>query len=87
MKHLKYIKNKLDWEKYYDPNFEWNDYTFYSRNKLSEDFIREFQDKIDWSSISIGPNSRFYFSQFKILNDPAKVLQKMHIRKYSEHFF
>ena len=52
MKHIKDIKNKLDWEKYYDSDFDWNDYPFYKDNKLSEDFIREFQDKINWKTIS-----------------------------------
>ena len=52
MKQIKNIKNKLKWEKYYDPAFDWNDYTFYLDNNLSEDFIREFQDKVDWLYIS-----------------------------------
>ena len=52
MKQIKNIKNKLEWEKYYDPTFDWDDYTLYTDNNLSEDFIREFQDKVDWLYIS-----------------------------------
>ena len=51
MKYIKDIKIKLEWEKYYNPDFDWNDYKFYSNNILSEDFIREFKDKVDWSAI------------------------------------
>ena len=39
MKQIKDIKNKLDWEKYYNPNFDWKEWEFYSNNQLSEDFI------------------------------------------------
>ena len=52
MKHLKDIKNKLDWEKYYDPNFDWDNIQFYKENILSEDFIKEFKDKVNWEMIS-----------------------------------
>ena len=52
MKQLKNIKNKLEWQKYYNPNFDWGDYVFYYNNKLSEDFIIEFKDKVDWEYIS-----------------------------------
>ena len=40
MKHIKDIKRKLEWEKYYNPDFNWNDWEFYKKNKLSVDFIR-----------------------------------------------
>ena len=52
MKQIKDVKNKIKWEQYYDPTFDWTDYAFYRNNKLSEDFIREFKDKVDWGSIS-----------------------------------
>ena len=60
MKQFKDIKNKLKWEKYYDPDFDWFDWTvntFYMsmNNDISEDFedfIREFKDKVDWTCIS-----------------------------------
>ena len=48
MKHIKDIKNKIKWEKFYNPEFDWDDWKFYTDNILSEDFIREFQDKVDW---------------------------------------
>ena len=53
MKHIKDIKNKIEWEQYYDPNFYWGDYIFYRDNKLSEEFIRELKYKVDWWYISI----------------------------------
>ena len=52
MKHIKDIKNKIEWEKYYNPNFNWHSVQLYSKNILSEDFIREFKDKVDWWYIS-----------------------------------
>ena len=52
MKHLKDIKNKIKWEKYYDPDFDWDNIQFYKENVLSEDFIREFKDKVNWHLIS-----------------------------------
>ena len=52
MKQIKDIKNKLEWEQYYNPEFDWNDHDFYRNNKLTEDFIREFQDKVNWFDIS-----------------------------------
>ena len=70
MKHFKDIKNKLEWEKYYDPDFDWFDWTvntFYMRidNDISEDFedfIREFQDKVNW----------VYVSQYQKLSEKFK---------------
>ena len=52
MKQLKDIKKKIEWEEYYNPNFDWSVFGFYSNNILTEDFIREFQDKVNWKCIS-----------------------------------
>ena len=52
MKKIKDIKRKLKWEQYYDPGFDWNDDAFYIGNKLSEEFIREFQDKVNLEMIA-----------------------------------
>ena len=52
MKHFKDIKNKLELEKYYDPDFDWNNLDFYHNNTLTEDFIRKFQDDVNWDCIS-----------------------------------
>ena len=46
MKQLKDIKRKLKWEEYYDPTFDWSYWEFYKDNTLTEDFIREFKDKV-----------------------------------------
>ncbi len=46
------IQNYIEWEKYYSNKFDWNNYKFYQNNQLSEDFIREFQDKVNWEYIS-----------------------------------
>ena len=51
MKQIDNIKKKIKWEEYYNPAFDWRDWGFYSNNILSEDFIREFKDKVDWSAI------------------------------------
>ena len=53
MQQLKDIKKKLKWEDYYNPNFDWTSVQFYIGNVLSEDFIREFQDKVNWEMISV----------------------------------
>ena len=52
MKQIKDIKNKIKWEEYYNPNFDWHNRQFYIDNKLSEDFIREFKDKVHWYDIA-----------------------------------
>ena len=54
MKQIKDIKIKLEWEEYYNPDFDWNNWDFYNykKNKLSEEFIREFKDKVNWRYIS-----------------------------------
>ena len=51
MKQIDNIKKKIKWEEYYNPEFDWRDWGFYSNNILSEDFIREFIDKVDWSAV------------------------------------
>ena len=51
MKQLKNIKNKIEWEEYYNPDFNWDRISFYE-NELSEDFIREFKDKVNWEILS-----------------------------------
>ena len=51
MKQIDNIKKKIKLEEYYNPEFDWRDWGFYSNNILSEDFIREFNDKVDWSAI------------------------------------
>ena len=53
MKQIKDIKNKIEWEEYYDPSFNWNTAQLYKENIFSEDFIREFKNKVDWCYISI----------------------------------
>ena len=52
MKQLNDIKKKIEWEEYYNPTFDWNDWKFYLHNKLSENFIREFQNKVNWDEVS-----------------------------------
>ena len=64
MKHFKDIKKKLEWEKYYDPDFNWYNENFYKENVLSADFIREFQDKINWCYVA----QSFWLTE-KILNE------------------
>ena len=52
MKQIKDIKNKISWEEYYNPDFNWSDFNFYRNNQLSEDFIIEFKDKVWWRYIT-----------------------------------
>ena len=47
MKHFKNIKNKIKWEKYYNPDFDWDDIQFYENFTFSEEFLNEFQDKVN----------------------------------------
>ncbi len=46
------IQKHIEWEKYYFNKFNWNEINFYKDNKLSEDFIREFQNNINWELVS-----------------------------------
>ena len=66
MKQFKDIKNKLQYEEYYNPNFDWHDANFYANNKLDEDFIRVFKDKVNWISISMTQDlSEDFIREFK----------------------
>ena len=84
MKQIKDIKKKLKWEDYYDPTFNWDDWEFYKKNKLFEEFIREFQDKVNW----------YYISKYQTLSEnfirefQDKVNWKVisHYQKLSENF-
>ena len=84
MKHFKDIKKKIEWEDFYDLDFDWGDLEFYKKNKLSEEFIREFKDKVDWWCISRYQElSEDFIREFK-----NRVIWKM-ISKYqtlSEEF-
>lgn len=51
MKQINDIKKHILWEEYYNPEFDWRDWDFYANNTLSEDFIREFKDKVDWMAV------------------------------------
>ena len=54
MKQIKDIKNKIEWEEYYNPDFNWNSSDLYvSNNTLTEDFIREFKDRVNWEFIAM----------------------------------
>ena len=64
MKYLKNVKNKLDWEKYYNPEFNWNSREFYFNNNLSEEFIEEFYKKINWQYLSY-----FYSPSENLMNN------------------
>ncbi len=46
------IQKHIEWEEFYSDKFNWNNFLFYKYQKLSESFIREFKDKIDWFIIS-----------------------------------
>lgn len=48
MKQLTDIKNKLNWEKYYNSEFNWDDKEFYKTYLLSEGFLQEFFTHINW---------------------------------------
>lgn len=53
MKYLNDIKRRLEWEKYYQPNFNWSDADFYSKHYLSDEFLNEFFYKVDWNYIAL----------------------------------
>ena len=48
MRYLENVKNKLSWEKYYAPEFDWGDWQFYLKYYLTDEFIEEFKDKLNW---------------------------------------
>lgn len=56
---MKIMENKMEqndktitWEKYYNPDFDWNNWRMYVYDILSEEFIEEFQDYLNWNYIS-----------------------------------
>ena len=70
MKQIKDIKNKIEQEKFYNPDFNWCASDLYRDNKLSEDFIRKFQDKVDWFWISVYQElSEDFILEFKNMLD------------------
>ena len=92
MKQIKDIKNKIEWEKYYDPDFDWSNYAFYRNNKLSEDFIREFKDKVDWEHISYYQKlSEDFIREFKdrvdwMMISRYKTLSEEFVKEFKEEF-
>ena len=77
MKQLKKIKNKIVFEKYYDPGFNWCNPAIYEQ-KFSKSFIKEFKDKIDW---------HFYFLYSKFTFSELKYLYKNYPEKFTEDIF
>ena len=68
MKQIDKIQKKREWEQFYDPDFDWHKYWRdwelygYARDAadiLTEDFIREFKDKVNWR----------YICKFQTLSD------------------
>ena len=77
MKHFKDIKRKLElekWEQYYNPDFDWSDWEFYADNTLTEDFIREFKDKVNW----------YFISEYQTLSEDFKEEFKKELRTLKE---
>ena len=53
MKQFDYLKKKLKWEQYYSlDELTWKSDTLYKYNRFTEDFLREFQDKVLWGYVS-----------------------------------
>ena len=53
MKQIDDLKKKLEWEKYYSlDELTWNSQSFYENNAFTEDFIREFADRVNWYHVS-----------------------------------
>lgn len=77
MKQLKKIKNKIVFEKYYDPGFNWSNPVIYEQ-KFSKSFIKEFKDKIDWP---------FYFLYSKFTFSELKYLYKNYPKVFTEDTF
>ena len=87
MKQLKDIKRKLEWEQYYNPDFNWYDWRFYSNNNLSEEFIKEFQNKVEWDYISIYQNlSEDFIRNEKPFISPMNWTYISEYQKLSENF-
>lgn len=85
MKQLKDIKNKLNWQKYYNPDFDWDDENFYNENILSIEFLKQFQDKINWFYMSkVGWLNELILDEFKDKIDWWHVSQIYNI--FTEEF-
>lgn len=92
MKQFETIKKHIEWEKYYNPNFDWNNLDFYRENSLTEDFdfIHEFQDKVHWEYISQYQKlSEDFIREFqdKVNWDLISIKQKMSesfLREFSD---
>jgi hypothetical protein len=51
MKLLNKVKQKLDWEKYYDPDFKWFYTKFPNKDINDPNFLITFHKKLDWFSV------------------------------------
>ena len=63
MKHIKDIKKKIEWEKYYDPDFDWDYDGENDEQKMEEDPFQQNIQKID------GNDNEVDLSQNKISNE------------------
>ena len=48
MKYLEKAKQKISWERFYSNDFEWNKEQLYIDHVFSEEFLKEFFQKINW---------------------------------------
>ena len=90
MKHIDDIKKKLEWEKYYSlDELTWNSGIFYTNNRFTEDFIREFADRVNWYYISKDQQlSESFMEEFEDDIDwwcisQRQILSENFIRKYA----
>ena len=52
MKYIDDLKKKLEWEKFYSLDERtWNSGLFYKNNRFTEEFIREFANKVNWNHV------------------------------------
>lgn len=56
MKKLEHIQNKIRWEKYYDPDFNWMSINWQEFDWKNEEFLDLFKDNIPWEQACLEPN-------------------------------
>ena len=93
------INNKLKYEKYYDPNFNWDNMAFYyfDKNIFTYEFIDTFKDKINFAylylynkiKLNIIEKYIVYYNEntwYNLVNNYKKLFTPKFINKYHKFF-
>lgn len=47
------LHNGFEWDQFYNPNFNWESYSFYKNYPMTVEFLEKFQNNINWVKFSV----------------------------------